>query len=68
MMTLLNSLNILEKNTILIDQRIDQLDSITCVLLDVFVSKTKQIAAWIAIIGGGIAFFFFSQFAAEAMR
>jgi len=23
-------------------------------------SKIKQIAAWIAIIGGGIAFFFFS--------
>jgi len=32
------------------------------------VSRTKQIAAWVAIIGGGIAFFFFSQYAAEAMR
>jgi hypothetical protein len=31
-------------------------------------SKTKQVLAWIAIIGGGIAFFFFSQYAAEAMR
>jgi len=31
-------------------------------------SRAKQIAAWVAIIGGGIGFFFFSQYAAEAMR
>ena len=31
-------------------------------------SKTKQIAAWIGIIGGGIAFFFFSIEMAEFMR
>jgi hypothetical protein len=31
-------------------------------------TRAKQIAAWIAIIGGGIAFFFFSQYAAEVMR
>ena len=31
-------------------------------------SKAKKIAAWVAIIGGGIGFFFFSQIAAEAMR
>lgn len=31
-------------------------------------SRTKQIAAWIGIIGGGIAFFFFSIHAAEVMR
>jgi hypothetical protein len=31
-------------------------------------SKTKQIAAWIGIIGGGIAFFFFSQWMTEVMR
>lgn len=31
-------------------------------------SKFQKIAAWVAIIGGGIGFFFFSQFAAEAMR
>lgn len=31
-------------------------------------SKIKKILAWIAIIGGGIGFFFFSQFAAEVMR
>ena len=31
-------------------------------------SKIKTIAIWVAIIGGGIGFFFFSQFAAEAMR
>ena len=31
-------------------------------------SKIKQIAAWVAIIGGGIGFFFFSQFMAEVMR
>jgi hypothetical protein len=31
-------------------------------------SKIKQIAAWIAIIGGGIGFFFFSQYLTEVMR
>lgn len=31
-------------------------------------TKFQKIAAWVAIIGGGIGFFFFSQFAAEAMR
>lgn len=31
-------------------------------------SKIKQIAAWVAIIGGGVGFFFFSQFLAEVMR
>jgi len=31
-------------------------------------SKIKQIAAWIAIIGGGIGFFFFSIEMAEFMR
>ncbi len=31
-------------------------------------SKVKQIAIWVGIIGGGIGFFFFSQIAAEAMR
>ncbi len=32
------------------------------------VSKIKQVAAWVAIIGGGIGFFFFSQYLAEVMR
>jgi hypothetical protein len=31
-------------------------------------SKTKQIVAWIAILGGGIAFFFFSLYAVDFMR
>jgi len=31
-------------------------------------SKIKKIVAWVLIIGGGIAFFFFSQYAAELMR
>ena len=31
-------------------------------------SKIKQIAAWIAIIGGGIGFFFLSQALTEVMR
>ncbi|MGY5148117.1 MAG: hypothetical protein ACW9W4_08985 [Candidatus Nitrosopumilus sp. bin_7KS] len=31
-------------------------------------SKIKQIAAWIAIIGGGVGFFFFSIEMAEFMR
>ena len=31
-------------------------------------SKIKQIAAWIGIIGGMIAFFFFSQFMVDVMR
>jgi hypothetical protein len=31
-------------------------------------SKIKQIAAWIGIIGGGIAFFFFSLYAVDFMR
>ena len=31
-------------------------------------SKIKQIAAWIGIIGGGIAFFFFSIFLTDVMR
>mgnify|MGYP001601927900 FL=1 len=31
-------------------------------------SKTKQITAWIAVIGGGIAFFFFSLYAVDFMR
>jgi hypothetical protein len=31
-------------------------------------SKIKKIIAWVSIIGGGIAFFFFSQYAAELMR
>jgi len=31
-------------------------------------SKIKQIAIWIGIIGGGIGFFFFSIEAAEFMR
>lgn len=35
---------------------------------NVYMSKIKQIAAWIAIIGGGIAFFFFSIEMAEFMR
>jgi hypothetical protein len=36
--------------------------------LSLHMSKIKQIVAWVAIIGGGIAFFFFSQFMAEVMR
>jgi hypothetical protein len=31
-------------------------------------SKIKQILSWIGIIGGGIAFFFVSQFMVEVMR
>jgi hypothetical protein len=31
-------------------------------------SKIKQIAAWIAVLGGGIAFFFFSMYAVDFMR
>jgi len=31
-------------------------------------SKLKQILAWVAIIGGGIGFFFFSIEMAEMMR
>ena len=31
-------------------------------------SKPKQIAAWVAIIGGGVGFFFFSQFLVDFMR
>jgi len=31
-------------------------------------SKIKQVAAWIAIIGGAIGFFFFSIEMAELMR
>jgi len=30
--------------------------------------KQKNIAIWVAIIGGGIAFYLFYGFAAEAMR
>ncbi len=35
---------------------------------NICMSKIKQIAAWVAIIGGGIAFFFFSIEMAEFMR
>ena len=31
-------------------------------------SKIKQLVAWVAIIGGGIGFFFFSIEMAEIMR
>jgi len=31
-------------------------------------SKTKQIVAWIGLIVGGIAFFFFSQWMTQVMR
>ncbi len=31
-------------------------------------TRLQKVAAWVAIIGGGVGFFFFSQFAAEAMR
>ncbi len=31
-------------------------------------SKLKQIVAWIAVLGGGIAFFFFSMYAVDFMR
>ncbi|EGP93325.1 hypothetical protein MY1_0560 [Nitrosarchaeum koreense MY1] len=31
-------------------------------------SKIKQIIAWIAILGGGIGFFFFSLYAVDFMR
>jgi len=31
-------------------------------------SKIKQIAAWIAVLGGGVAFFFFSLYAVDIMR
>jgi len=31
-------------------------------------SKKQAVAAWVGIIGGGIGFFFFSIYAAEAMR
>jgi len=31
-------------------------------------SKNQQVVAWIAMIGGGIAFFFFSQWMTEVMR
>lgn len=33
-----------------------------------WMSKIKQVAAWVGIIGGGIGFFFLSQVLAEAMR
>jgi len=39
-----------------------------CFFEFVNMSKTKQIAAWIAILGGGIAFFFFSLHAVDFMR
>jgi len=45
-----------------------QLDSIMSVKVLLHMSKIKQIVAWVAIIGGGIAFFFFSQYMAEVMR
>ena len=45
-----------------------QLDSIVSSDFSYQMSKIKQILAWIAIIGGGIGFFFFSQFMAEVMR
>jgi len=45
-----------------------QLDSIGSLKIPIRMSKIKQIIAWVAIIGGGIAFFFFSQFMAEVMR
>jgi hypothetical protein len=45
-----------------------QLDSIMSLKLSLHMSKIKQIIAWVAIIGGGISFFFFSQFMAEVMR
>jgi hypothetical protein len=31
-------------------------------------SKPKQVVAWIGIIAGGIAFFFFSQWMTDVMR
>ena len=31
-------------------------------------SRGEQIMAWVAIIGGGIGFFFFSQYMVEVMR
>jgi len=31
-------------------------------------SKIKQIIAWIAILGGGVGFFFFSLYAVDFMR
>jgi hypothetical protein len=31
-------------------------------------SKNKQVISWIAIISGGIGFFFFSQWMTEVMR
>jgi len=45
-----------------------QLDSIMSLIISFHMSKIKQIVAWVAIIGGGIAFFFFSQYMAEVMR
>ena len=39
-----------------------------CFLNLLIMSKTKQIAAWIAILGGGIAFFFFSLYIVDFMR
>lgn len=44
------------------------LDSITGSRCPCIMSKIRQIAAWVAIIGGGIGFFFFSQYLAEVMR
>lgn len=44
------------------------LDSIIPYAARSSMSKIKQIAAWVAIIGGGIGFFFFSQYMAEVMR
>lgn len=31
-------------------------------------SRAKRVAAWVAIIGGGIAFYFFYGYAADLMR
>jgi hypothetical protein len=43
-------------------------DSIICFFNQLIMSRIKQIIAWVALIGGGIAFFFFSIWAAEVMR
>ena len=39
-----------------------------CFLNLSIMSKTKQIATWITILGGGITFFFFSLYAVDFMR
>ena len=45
-----------------------RLRSFTPLVFSKLVSRPKIIASWVAIIGGGIAFFFFYGYVAELMR